>query len=494
MKKIILIISIIIIGNVSMIKAQNTSYGSGALNSNTTGNYNSAFAYQALHANTTGSSNSAFGYQALHSNISGNYNTANGYLSLGSNNTGNYNTANGYLSLASNTTGNYNTSYGVYSLCLNTTGYCNIAGGYLSLYKNINGNYNTAYGYYSLFSNTSGVENTAIGSNALLFNTSGNFNVADGESALMNNITGNSNTAVGFNSLKNSTTGDNNTAIGLFSGYNVTTYSNTTSIGYNATAIASNQVRIGNSSVTSIGGQVSWTTLSDGRFKKEIKHDVPGLEFINKLEPVSYIIDKNAFDDFLKIPDSLRIKNNNAPITQSGFIAQDVEKILQEMNISNFNGVDLPKNENDYYGIRYAEFVVPLVKSVQELSALDKENKLKIGSLEEKIKNLEKIIIDAGLVSNVNTATQLQSDLDQNNPNPFNSSTEIKCFVPSNATTAMLMIFDMNGKQVKTISITERGDCLVKVNAAELKGSGMYIYSLFIDNKEISTKRMILSE
>ncbi len=34
----------------------------------------------------------------------------------------------------------------------------------------------------------------------------------------------------------------------------------------------------------------------------------------------------------------------------------------------NFSGVDAPKNENDLYGLRYAEFVVPLVKAVQELS------------------------------------------------------------------------------------------------------------------------------
>jgi hypothetical protein len=32
-----------------------------------------------------------------------------------------------------------------------------------------------------------------------------------------------------------------------------------------------------------------------------------------------------------------------------------------------FSGVEKPKNEKDLYGLRYAEFVVPLVKAVQEL-------------------------------------------------------------------------------------------------------------------------------
>ena len=35
----------------------------------------------------------------------------------------------------------------------------------------------------------------------------------------------------------------------------------------------------------------------------------------------------------------------------------------------NFSRLDSPKNENDYYGLRYAEFVMPLVRAVQELNA-----------------------------------------------------------------------------------------------------------------------------
>ena len=34
----------------------------------------------------------------------------------------------------------------------------------------------------------------------------------------------------------------------------------------------------------------------------------------------------------------------------------------------NFSGIDAPKNDNDLYELRYEEFVVPLVKAMQELS------------------------------------------------------------------------------------------------------------------------------
>ena len=52
---------------------------------------------------------------------------------------------------------------------------------------------------------------------------------------------------------------------------------------------------VGNANVNSIGGQVGWTTLSDGRFKKNIRNDeVKGLDFIIGLQPVTYNYDVRA--------------------------------------------------------------------------------------------------------------------------------------------------------------------------------------------------------
>ena len=51
-------------------------------------------------------------------------------------------------------------------------------------------------------------------------------------------------------------------------------------------------------------------------------------------------------------------------IIQSGFIAQEVEQAAKELGYD-FSGVDAPKNDKDFYGLRYAEFTVPLVKAVQ---------------------------------------------------------------------------------------------------------------------------------
>jgi hypothetical protein len=55
-------------------------------------------------------------------------------------------------------------------------------------------------------------------------------------------------------------------------------------------------------------------------------------------------------------------------ITFSGFIAQEVQSSAQKVGY-NFSGID---KSGKLIGLRYSEFVVPIVKSVQEL---DKDNK-----------------------------------------------------------------------------------------------------------------------
>jgi hypothetical protein len=76
----------------------------------------------------------------------------------------------------------------------------------------------------------------------------------------------------------------------------------------------------------------------------------------------------DAIANFLHTPDSLRKKDAEKireDLIQTGFIAQEVEKVANEISYD-FSRIDKPKNKNDYYGLRYAEFTVPLVKAVQE--------------------------------------------------------------------------------------------------------------------------------
>ena len=349
----------------------NSAIGNKALYSNTTGWANVAFGANSLYFNTTGGSNTAIGDQSLYSNATGSFNTANGNKSLYSNITGQYNSSNGFEALYSNTTGWANVAFGANSLYFNTTGGSNTAIGDQSLYSNATGSFNTANGNKSLYSNITGQYNSSNGFEALYSNTTGQCNTANGNIALFYNTSGNYNTAIGKGALYSNETGWNNTALGNNAFYNGTTYSNSTALGYNADITASNQVRVGDASVNDIGGFADWTNISDIRFKNDINETVPGLAFINKLRPVTYYLNMDNIAKFLRTPDSLRLKEAEiikGSMLQTGFIAQEVEKAALEVGFE-FNGVKKPANENDYYGLRYAEFTVPLVKAVQELNS-----------------------------------------------------------------------------------------------------------------------------
>jgi hypothetical protein len=177
---------------------------------------------------------------------------------------------------------------------------------------------------------------------------------------------------------------------------------NWTAIGYNAGATTSNQVRIGNSNVTSIGGYTNWTNISDGRVKKNIRCNVPGIAFITKLLPITYNLDLDAADRIIQRPEFKNIhgkvvkpreselisRHAKEQIVYSGFIAQDVEKAARESGYD-LSGVDTAKNGQDLYGLRYEEFVVPLIKAVQELNKEKEDLKLRITQLTEQIEKLE---------------------------------------------------------------------------------------------------------
>ena len=298
---------------------------------------------------------------------------------------------------------NGNVSFGYGSLLNPSVGICNTAIGNNALQSNTS-NYNVAIGVIALLKNTSGGANTAIGAGALQNNTTSIGNTASGNNTLANNTTGGYNTAFGKDALYSNTTGSFNTAIGYFASNYINNMDNSTAIGYEATATASNQVRIGNSNVISIGGYANWSNISDGRAKKNMKADVPGLNFINLLQPVTYNLDLDEIDNLLGIDKAAKdklekdiskelkeknekAKKNKQDEVQTGFVAQDVEKAAKKVGY-NFNGVNV--DEKGIYSLSYAEFVVPLVKAVQELSEQNGQLQETIDALNKRIEKLEK--------------------------------------------------------------------------------------------------------
>ncbi|HRI21377.1 MAG TPA: tail fiber domain-containing protein, partial [Panacibacter sp.] len=235
--------------------------------------------------------------------------------------------------------------------------------------------------------------------------------------------------------------------------------------------------------------------ISDGRYKKNIKSNVPGLDFINSLKPVTYTLDIDGLENKLhpaaaknntESADEKAAKEAKKKILYSGFVAQDVETSAKKLGYD-FSGIDAPKNKDDLYGLRYAEFVVPLVKAVQELS---KQNE----NLQQQVNELKALVTKGSAETSSSQSSIITvngASLDQNMPNPFNTATSIGYTLPQKFTSAQLAVNDANGKLLKQVLLSGTGKGKTTIETASL-AAGTYTYSLVIDGKLIGSKKMIL--
>jgi hypothetical protein len=387
------------------------------------------------------------------------------------------------------------------------TGYYNTAVGSFALSSNYSGQYNVAIGRFASGNNSGGYFNTAIGEEALYSNNA-SYNTACGANALYHTSASQYNTAVGSYAGYSYDNGYNNVFLGANTDVNGTGYYNVIAIGQQTICTASSQVTIGNSATNSYRTYANWSNISDGRFKKDIKEDVPGLNFINQLRPVTYSLDATGIEQFLhKNILADKQMNSQAKVVQdkalkekekvryTGFVAQEVEKVARNLRYD-FSGVDAPKNENDFYGLRYGDFVVPLVKAVQELSRQNDSLKKKNDELEARLEKLESVVF-SGRQTEVNNAASFElngpAKLEQNIPNPFSNGTAIDYYLPSGSSNAYINFYSSNGTLLKSLKLAATGKGTIKLKAKELS-PGTYRYALLVNGKIVDSKQMMQAE
>ncbi|MBQ0068263.1 MAG: tail fiber domain-containing protein [Bacteroidales bacterium] len=242
-----------------------------------------------------------------------------------------------------------------------------------------------------------------------------------------------------------------------------------------------------NCDITSRGVLVA----SDKRFKENIQPINNALNAIEGLNAVSYNLKptqsnsikalqetpeyfdekyQKDFDAFNKLQ-----KQKSENTLRYGFVAQEVNKVMPELVRTDADG---------YMYVDYISLVPMLCQAINELKA-------KIVELTGNETGPKKAPAFTG-------ANELQSDmltpaLYQNTPNPFTSETQIRYDLPETVQQAVLYVYDMQGKQIKSITVEERGSSSVSIQGSELP-AGMYIYALIADGKEIASKRMILTK
>lgn len=311
-------------------------------------------------------------------------------------NSANFNsTGLGYRAGSSNSS--YSVSVGARAGQYNT-GIGNVAVGFCAFQGNGDGGFNVAVGQRAFRSSTSGCFNTVIGSLAFDGGTSQSYNTLlgvnagrcmSGYDATFNVVVGvdagcqlelDRNTIIGHRANRLNGAREN-VIIGRCAGYS-NVYRNVVIIGTDISVTGDDHIVWGNSN-NNVNNCVyaGWSYFSDARDKTDIEPLTcdTGIKFIKKLRPVSFNLDnrKNYVDKcnftYGEKDGTLAVKKK-----EYGFIAQEVEQALEELNITDFSGLKY-NEDKDAYRLTYAEFVAPLTKAIQELDERTQALKLRIG-------------------------------------------------------------------------------------------------------------------
>ena len=195
---------------------------------------------------------------------------------------------------------------------------------------------------------------------------------------------------------------------------------------------------------------------------------------------------------------------------QIGIMAQNMKSVLPNLVKESTAPSHLdPKThkpmgeDTKFLAVNYVGLIPVLVEAVKELDAKTTENQVltqKVADMESKYANLQSQLNDicnngcAGLKGtgiNADPATLPGNQLLQNVPNPFSKKTTIS-YVLNVGTTAYMNINGLDGKLIKHITLTINGTGSVTINSNEM-AAGTYTYSLYVDDKVIDTKLMVIS-
>jgi hypothetical protein len=131
-------------------------------------------------------------------------------------------------------------------------------------------------------------------------------------------------------------------------------------------------------------------STSDQRLKTDISDSQLGLDFINALHPIQF-----RWKD--KYIGYLYDEQGNTPVGSTpgkrlhhGFIAQEVKATLDSMGQDSGMFMELQDGPNSIKGLnalRHEEFISPIVKAIQELTALVKTQQQTIQDLQTRLAN-----------------------------------------------------------------------------------------------------------
>jgi hypothetical protein len=106
-----------------------------------------------------------------------------------------------------------------------------------------------------------------------------------------------------------------------------------------------------------------------------------------------------------------------------------------------------------------------------------------------------KIVSSSGIAANEGETVPVAGKLYKNYPNPFNPTTKIEYVLPGKSKDASIHIYNLKGRLIKEIKLPQQSKFVVwngVDNQNRKVGSGIYFYTLTIDNKQLATQKMLL--
>ena len=169
-----------------------------------------------------------------------------------------------------------------------------------------------------------------------------------------------------------------------------------------------------------------------------------------------------------------------------GFLAQEVQKVFPEL---------VAQDSAGYYYVDYIGLIPVIVEAIKEQQTEINTLKQTVAALtkESNLPHIRSTASPDDGITALQTPAVAGCRLEQNTPNPFSQSTQIKYYLPETIISAYLCIYDMQGKQLRQIALTQRGEGAELISASQL-APGMYLYALIADGQEVDVKRMILTE
>jgi len=238
---------------------------------------------------------------------------------------------------------------------------------------------------------------------------------------------------------------------------------------------------------------VSLYESSDARLKENVLGLSSALEKLRKLRGVTYTFKKPEVKSsgLANLNDTGTVNTNTKTVDLSrytkkriGFIAQELQVYYPELVRESGDGM---------LAVDYVGLIPVIIEAIKEQDSI-------ITALRLELESIRPVLLSSTIEKQNSPITSLESDasttnaaLYQNAPNPFNTSTVIRYYLPSNVQQATIYLFNMEGTLLQTMTSLNRGQGSITIRASELK-PGMYIYSLVTDGKEIDSKRMILTE